>query len=257
MSGGDAPLISCLCVTEQRAAFMPWLLWGFSRQSWPNKELVIIDSSPSPYRTEDHRVRVLASPPGSSIPRKRNLALQAARGRYLAWSDDDDWQHPERLAVIAEHLAAGAVVAGGSRSFFVDLFTLGSYHYNGRGRAIFNAAGFVTEVARSVRFDERLVKASDTTWMDAVLRVAAGRVSRIDEVHSFWLCHDGNVSNPRTRLPLCFSIGLVKDRIGAAAWGDTDCQLQTLANRVRASKDQVHPSEAGRDGQGTRGNGTG
>jgi hypothetical protein len=243
---GEQPLISCLCVTEGRAAFMPWLLWSFSRQSWRHKELVIIDSSPFPCPIEDPRVRVLRAPPGSNIPNKRNVALQAARGQYLAWFDDDDWQHPERLAEIADRLAAGAAVAGTSRSFFVDLFTLGSYHYVGRGHVIFNAAGFVAEVARAVRFDERLTKASDTSWMDAVLRAAAGRVSRIDgPVHSFWLCHDGNVSNPRTQLPLCFPIALVKARIGATAWGETDCQLQSLASRVRAEKPATWQSRQG------------
>ncbi len=44
--GLAAPLISCLCVTEGRPAFLPWLCWGFERQTWPHKELLIVDSSP-------------------------------------------------------------------------------------------------------------------------------------------------------------------------------------------------------------------
>ena len=42
--------VSCLCVTEGRAAFMPWLLWCFDRQTWPHREFVIIDSSLERYR---------------------------------------------------------------------------------------------------------------------------------------------------------------------------------------------------------------
>ena len=240
MTGEDerrAPLVSCLCVTEGRAPFMPWLLWGFERQTWPHKELVVVDSSATPWSVaaDERRVRVVTAPPGTNVPSKRNLALQAARGRYVAWFDDDDWQHPDRLERISRALSAGADVAGSASSFFVDLFTLDSYRYSGRGHVIFNAAGFVAEVARIVHFDEGVPKASDTAWMDTVLGGAAGRVRVLDAaVHTFWLCHDDNLSNPRGRLPLCFPIQLVKDRVGSEAWGDTDEQLRALASRVCA-----------------------
>ncbi len=249
--GGDAgratedepALFSCLCVTEGRAPFMPWLLWGFRRQTWPHKELVIVDSSqtseaaraPWAHALTGEPIRIVAAPPGTNVPAKRNLALQAARGRYLAWFDDDDWQHPARLACLAGALAAGAHVAGSCHSFFVDLFALGSYHYAGRGHLIFNAAGFLTETARAARFDERVAKASDRAWMDAVLGASTGRVHTLgDALHTFWLCHDANLSNPRGRLPLCFPLDLVKRRIGPAAWGDTEEQLQALRSRVQA-----------------------
>jgi len=235
----DSPLVSCLCVTEGRAAFMPWLLWGFERQTWPNKELVVVDSSPAPWAcaaTEGSVVRVLTAPPGTNVPRKRNLALQAARGCYVAWFDDDDWQHPDRLERIGHALSAGAAVAGSTSSFFVDMFTSESYRYTGRGQVIFNGAGFVAEAARAVRFDEQVSKASDMAWIDAVVAGAAGRVTVFaDAVHTFWLCHDGNLSNPRGRLPLCFPIALVRNRVGSEAWGDTDEQLRALAERVRAA----------------------
>ena len=32
MSDITSPFVSCLCVTEGRPAFMPWLLWCFDRQ---------------------------------------------------------------------------------------------------------------------------------------------------------------------------------------------------------------------------------
>lgn len=234
----EPPLVSCLCVTEGRAPFMPWLLWAFERQTWPHKELVIVDSSATPWRlaADARGVRVVTAPSGTNVPSKRNLALQAARGRYVAWFDDDDWQHPDRLERIGRALSAGADVAGSTSSFFVDLFTLESYRYSGRRNVIFNAAGFVAEVARRVRFDEGVPKASDMAWMESVLGGAAGRVSAFDDaVHTFWLCHDDNLSNPRGRLPLCFPIQLVKDRVGSEAWGDTDEQLRALASSVRAA----------------------
>jgi hypothetical protein len=90
------PLISCICVTENRPAFMPWLLWNFDRQRWPDRrcrskrELVIVDSSPEPFRAAGRDdVRVVTAPPGTGVARKRNLGLQEARGEIVAWFDDD------------------------------------------------------------------------------------------------------------------------------------------------------------------------
>src|SRR5690242_11718893 len=108
----DAMTVSCLCVTERRPAFIPWLLWNFDRQLYPRKELVIVDSSPEPFRSDREDVRVVVAPPGTNVPAKRNLALEAVRGSALAWFDDDDWQHPERLTRLVRTLEEGYDYAG-------------------------------------------------------------------------------------------------------------------------------------------------
>ena len=97
----DQPLVSCLCVTEDRPAFAEWVLWNFGKQDYANRELVVVDSS----RTgstfhESDCVRVVSAPPGTSVPAKRNLALSAASGEILTWFDDDDWQHPRKLSLL-------------------------------------------------------------------------------------------------------------------------------------------------------------
>jgi len=234
-------LFSCLCVTEGRAAFMPWLLWGFQRQTWPDKELVIVDSSPAPATPATAfaghgpvPVRVMKAPPGTGVPAKRNQALRAARGRYVAWFDDDDWQHPQRLQRLAEALDAGALAAGACTSWFVDLFGGGVYRHPDRRNLIFNAAGFTSATARAVRFDERVARASDAAWMNGVRAAAGPRTTALrDAVHTFWLCHDDNLSNPRGRRPLCFPVQLLRQAVGAAAWADTDQHLEALRARVR------------------------
>ena len=230
------PLVSCLCVTEKRPAFMPWLLWCFDRQTWSRKELVVVDSSPEPLIPGASDVRVITAPAGSSVACKRNMALAAARGEIVAWFDDDDWQHPQRLDHTASAVAAGAAVASVGRAWFVDLLGDGAYAYHAPDGVIFNAAAFVTNVARKVRFDERLIKASDTGWLLTVLREAVGAVHRLrGGPHMFWLCHDHNLSNPRDRLPLCFPLALVRESVGAAAWDVTDAQLAQLRDRLAAA----------------------
>ena len=73
--------VSCLCVTENRPAFVPWLLWNFNKQDHPSRELVIVDSSREPLApASDAGVTVVRCAPGTSVARKRNLAVEAARG---------------------------------------------------------------------------------------------------------------------------------------------------------------------------------
>src|SRR5690606_1574187 len=62
------PLVSCLGVTENRHAFVPWLLWSYDKQDWKRRELVIVDSSDPPISVPDRPdVRVLRVPPGTEL----------------------------------------------------------------------------------------------------------------------------------------------------------------------------------------------
>ena len=42
------------------------------------------------------------------MAKKRNLALQEAKGELITWFDDDNWQHPDKLTWLSEALCAGA-----------------------------------------------------------------------------------------------------------------------------------------------------
>jgi hypothetical protein len=208
---------------------MPWLLWGFERQTYEHRELVVVDSSPEPWSINRANVRVLAAPPGSNVPTKRNLALDAARGDYIAWFDDDDWQHPERLERLVESLREDHVIVGSSRSWFVDLVTLGTRPYDGRGSLIFNTALFRTDEARSVRFDERCHRASDTPWLRELRGRNRGRELQLDcDTLTLWLCHEQNISNPRKKRHFSTPLSELFERIGADAWEATTERLEAL-----------------------------
>src|SRR5690606_7961354 len=139
------------------------------RQAYGNKELVIVDSSSEPTSIQSPGVRVIPAPAGTNIPRKRNLALAAAAGQFVAWFDDDDWQHPERLSrllgVLEEGRGAGHGFAGCSRSWFIDLYALRARPYDGLGHLIFNTALFRRGAVEGVSFDESRDRASDTVWL--------------------------------------------------------------------------------------------
>jgi glycosyltransferase involved in cell wall biosynthesis len=231
-------LVSCICVTEGRAAFMPWLLWCFDRQTWPLRELLILDSSEPPFVSARDDVRVVALPPGTGVARKRNLAMRAARGDFIAWFDDDDWQHPQKLAWHVDALQDGAAYAGSASSWFVDFHRSSCAAFRaGHGLTIFNSAGFRREAVMAVAFREGVARASDTFWMRQVAaRCRRGADIERDDLF-FWLSHDGNISNPVQKRHFTHHLDVLRDHIGTAAWGDTDAALTSLRSRLDAGRE--------------------
>lgn len=99
---GQAPLVSAIMPTADRRRFVPGAVRNFLEQTYPNKELVIID---------DGRKAIDNALPQSDLIRyyrynyaerrtigaKRNLACDFARGEYIVHWDDDDRSTPDRI----------------------------------------------------------------------------------------------------------------------------------------------------------------
>jgi glycosyltransferase involved in cell wall biosynthesis len=104
---GDGPRISCVMPTGGRKAFALQAVHYFLRQTWPNKELVIVDTGTDGLEEQlpaDRRLRYLRSPGGISLGAKRNLGVAESSGELIAGWDDDDWYSPRRLELQAEAL---------------------------------------------------------------------------------------------------------------------------------------------------------
>ena len=221
---------------------MPWLLWSFDRQTWPHRELLILDSSERPFVSSRNDVRVVALPPGTGIARKRNLALQAARGDLIAWFDDDDWQHPQKLAWHVDALRNGAAYAGSPSGWFVDLREARCAAFRvPHGGTIFNSAGFRREAVLPLAFREGVTRASDTYWMrNVAARCRRAGIERDDLF--FWLSHEGNISNPAWKKSFSHHhLDVLRDHIGTVAWGDTDAALESLRLRLDAARCDCGP----------------
>lgn len=213
--------ISCLCVTN-RPRFLPWLLWNYQKQSYPNKELVVVSDEPVRLPGVRNIVSV------GNIPAKRNLALLAATGDAVAWFDDDDWQHPDRLSILADRLTDE--YAGCKSSWFLDLEgdRCMPYTISPGWEVLFNGALFRAEFAKTVRFDESQITAADTIW----LRSLQGKANIVNgPLLFFWLSHGSNISNPAYKKKFTHGINELKSLLGKK-WGDTDSRLKSLKNAL-------------------------
>ena len=228
--------MSCLCVTEDRRAFVPWLAWSYRKQDYPARELVIVDSSSEPSTALDEPgVTVVRCPPGTSVAHKRNLAVEAARGSLLTWFDDDDWQHPRKLSILAAALGGDGVLAGPRQSWFVDLYRGRARPHDAQRSVIFNGLGVRRAALHGVVFDERRARAADTAWVASVRRQTRCTPRVVREILAFWLCHATNISNPVTRYVFPHSLVEVRQAVGAADWGETDEELARLRIRLTRS----------------------
>jgi glycosyltransferase involved in cell wall biosynthesis len=129
LTGGDPlaavthesmPMVSCLMPTFERPQFVAQAARYFLRQTYPNRELVVVDDGSEAvgeHLPNDPRIRYLRLTNRASTGAKRNLACEHARGEVLICWDDDDWYGPHRIESQVEPILQGAAdVTGLGRS---------------------------------------------------------------------------------------------------------------------------------------------
>lgn len=103
------PLVSIITPTRNRPALLSEAIQSVLSQTFSDLEMLIVDDGSHPSvqpvveRFADSRLRYFFQQHGGCSA-ARNLAMQAARGKYIAFLDDDDLYHPEKLAREAAYL---------------------------------------------------------------------------------------------------------------------------------------------------------
>lgn len=122
---GDPPLISCICPTYNRFPDHHHLLEeaieSFLRQTYPNKELIVLNDCPGQTVSCDAPgVRVVNVPDRfPTLGAKMNAAVRLSSGMLIAPWDDDDISLPWRLSVAVEQLG-DAGYFNARRYWFLD-----------------------------------------------------------------------------------------------------------------------------------------
>ena len=112
--GEELPTVSCLMVTANRRRLCRRAIRCYNRQTYPNRELVVVDDgeqdlTPALTAVPEQELRYVELPSNEDyvLGHLRNVALDAASGELCAQWDDDDWYHPERLERQAQVLQDG------------------------------------------------------------------------------------------------------------------------------------------------------
>lgn len=100
------PLVSCLCVTQNKFELLSQSIDCFLFQSHPNKELIIvyesnnltvIDEIKSIYKSSLIKFIEVSIRPKLTLGELRNISVTSASGEFMTQWDDDDMYHPDRI----------------------------------------------------------------------------------------------------------------------------------------------------------------
>lgn len=125
------PLVSAICVTYDRPAFVEQAVAWFQAQTWGRKEMIVVDDSPAARRPDLRRhpnVLHLTLDERADMGTKHNLGLRAAQGDVLCYQDDDDWFHPRRLVMQLEPLVLGRAAITGMLREYVAVLQTGRFY---------------------------------------------------------------------------------------------------------------------------------
>jgi glycosyltransferase involved in cell wall biosynthesis len=108
------PKVSCLMITADRKKLAKRSLLSYGRQTYQNKELIIIDDGDEDYSPLFEALSLskvqyikLKKKPENVLGYLRNISLEAATGEFITQWDDDDWYHPDRIQTQVELLLEG------------------------------------------------------------------------------------------------------------------------------------------------------
>lgn len=118
----ESPEISVIMLTYNREKFVGRMIECILAQTYTNFEFIIVDNGSEDksgeiadsYRNQDSRIRVIHRERGN-IGSGRNTGLDIARGKYIAFVDDDDVCEPdflEFLYKLAEESMADVAICG-------------------------------------------------------------------------------------------------------------------------------------------------
>ncbi len=105
------PKVSVVLTTWNRAEIAPQAIDSILCQTFKDFELIIVNDGSTDktqliledYAQKDSRIKILVQK-NSGLAKARNLGVGHANGKYIAFMDDDDLSHPQRLEKQLEYL---------------------------------------------------------------------------------------------------------------------------------------------------------
>lgn len=113
--GDFTPLVSVVLTTRDRPRFLALALAGYEQQSYPHRELIVVDDGER-FPVAETQVaavggRLLRLQPGTPLGCKLNAGVELGRGQLVQKFDDDDWYGPDFLTAMVGALGERWTVA--------------------------------------------------------------------------------------------------------------------------------------------------
>lgn len=105
----DGPKVSVIMPTFSPGREIETAVRSLLEQTWENLEIIIVDDgSPSEFQSAfsrlkrlDPRIQILHQTENAGAYVARNVGLTHATGEFVTTADDDDWSHPDKIAIQA------------------------------------------------------------------------------------------------------------------------------------------------------------
>ncbi len=207
-------LVSVIIASYNAAKYIGPAISSILRQNYPFFEIIIVDDASKDNTLEilksfhDNRIRVLQHRENAGPGKARNTAIEAATGKYIAVTDADDLNMPQRLQVQVDFLESHPEVdvVGSNMYVFNDQGNiLGGLSINftehedlirhiNRGIPLAHA----TIMARAAWFKKYKYRAEYKRAQDRELFFRAFRHSRFAHIPQFlYACRDPGKLNPK------------------------------------------------------------
>jgi Glycosyltransferases involved in cell wall biogenesis len=100
-------LVSVIMPCYNASSYLKQSIESVLAQTYPNWELILVDDASTDnslalaekFSKQDSRIRCFAQNANSGIAATRNKALDEAKGRFVAFLDNDDLWHPRKLEI--------------------------------------------------------------------------------------------------------------------------------------------------------------
>ncbi len=127
----EQPLVSIIIPTFNRPRLLAEALKSVSEQTYPHYEAIIINDAGQDVQSivedlHDSRFIYLSHPINKGLPAARNTGLRRAKGKFIAYLDDDDLFTPAHL-----HIVMDALNAGDHQAAYVDAVDVFCQEKNG------------------------------------------------------------------------------------------------------------------------------
>ena len=109
-TNSERPLVSVIMPTYNHAHFLGNALQSLLDQTYTNWEAIIIDNHSEDATDEvvrgfaDPRITLLKIHNNGVIAASRNMGIRAAKGKWIAFLDSDDWWSSNKLHVCLDHI---------------------------------------------------------------------------------------------------------------------------------------------------------